>query len=278
MRELMHILSSVVIAYAVILVLVFLFQSRLVYFPQVARELVVTPRAAGLDYEDVQLRTDDNVMLHGWWVPARDARGAVLIFHGNAGNISHRIGYLTMFNRLGYSVLLIDYRGYGKSGGGPSEEGTYRDAGAAWLYLLETRKLQPQDVVIFGESLGGGVATWLAAKHPPRALVLASAFTSVPDLGAQVYPWLPVRLLARIKYDNLERIAKIAAPVLIAHSRDDEIVPFSHSEALFAAAREPKKLLIMSGGHNDGFLFTRAEWATALGTFLEGATARARGT
>ena len=253
MRGVLNILVAVVVVYAVILLLVFLFQARLVYFPEVERALVATPRAAGLDYDDVTLHTADDVALHGWWVPARNARGAVLIFHGNAGNISHRIDYLTMFNRLGYAVLIIDYRGYGKSGGTPSEEGTYRDAEAAWQFLTETREFKPQDIVILGESLGGGVATWLAVRHPPRALVLASIFTSVPDLGARVYPWLPVRLLARIDYNNLERMQQITAPVLIAHSRDDDIVPFAHGEALFAAAREPKQFLVMSGGHNDGF-------------------------
>jgi len=274
MRVAVNLLLSAAIAYAVILLLVFAFQPRLVYFPQVERELTATPRVAGLDYEDVSLRTTDGVTLHGWWVPARDARGTVLILHGNAGNISHRIGYLTMFNRLGYASLVIDYRGYGKSGGVPSEEGTYRDAEAAWQHLIEARKLKPQDIVLVGESLGGGVATWLALRQPPRALVLASCFTSVPDLGAQVYPWLPVRRLARIKYDNLSRIAKIAAPVLIAHSRDDDIVPFSQGQALFAMAREPKQFLEMHGGHNDGFIYTREEWIAAFGAFLERAERR----
>lgn len=269
MRTVINVVLAATIAYAMILLLVFVFQSRLVYFPQVEGNLSATPRVAGLDYEDVKLRTADGVTLHGWWVPARDARGTILLFHGNAGNISHRIGYLTMFSRLRYSVLLIDYRGYGKSSGFPTEEGTYRDAEAAWQHLLEVRKLEPRNVIVVGESLGAGVATWLAAKFPPRALVLSSAFTSVPDLGAQVYPWLPVRLLSRIKYDNLARIPTVVAPVFIAHSRDDEIVPFAHGEALFAAAREPRQFLVMSGGHNDGFLFAREEWAAALGTFLE---------
>ncbi len=270
----LNILVSAVVVYAVILLLVFMFQARLVYFPQYERELTVTPQAAGLDYKDVALHTADGVALHGWWVPARNARGAALIFHGNAGNISHRIDYLTMFNRLGYTVLIIDYRGYGKSSGTPSEEGTYRDAEAAWQFLTETREFKPQDVVIFGESLGGGVATWLAARHPPRALVLASVFTSVPDLGARIYPWLPVRLLARIDYNSLERMQQITVPVLIAHSRGDDIVPFTHGEALFAAAREPKQFLVMSGGHNDGFLFMRDEWVAAVGSFLERAAGK----
>jgi len=274
MRVIFNVLMAAAIAYAAILLLVFLFQPRLVYFPQVDRELTTTPRATGLDYEEVSLHTADGVKLHGWWVPARDARGAVVMMHGNAGNISHRIGYLTMFNRLGYSMLLFDYRGYGKSGGSPSEEGTYRDAEAAWQHLTEARKLNPRDIVVLGESLGGGVATWLAAKYPPRALVLASTFTSVPDLGAQIYPWLPVRLLARIEYDSLHRIGQIQAPVLIAHSRDDDVIPFAHGQALFAAAREPKQFLELAGGHNSGFLFMRDEWIAAVGAFLERSSAK----
>jgi fermentation-respiration switch protein FrsA (DUF1100 family) len=274
MRVIVNLLLMVAIAYAAVLLLVYLFQPRLVYFPQVEREFTATPRAAGLDYEDVALQTADGVQLHAWWVPARDARGTVLLMHGNAGNISHRLDYVTMFNRLGYAILLFDYRGYGKSGGSPGEEGTYRDAEAAWQHLTEARKLHAGDIVMLGESLGGGVATWLAAKYPPRALILASTFTSAPDLGAQVYPWLPVRLLSRIDYGNLSRIRGIDAPVLIAHSRGDDIIPFAHGEALFAAAREPKQLLVMSGGHNEGFLFARDEWIAEVGKFLERAGAK----
>ncbi len=269
MRLLLNLALSAAIAYAVIMLLVFLFQPRLVYFPQVEHELTATPRAAGLDYEDISLHTADGVKLHAWWVPVTKARGAVLLMHGNAGNISHRIGYATMFNRLGYSVLLFDYRGYGHSGGHPDEEGTYRDADAAWRHLTEVRKVPPRDIVMVGESLGGGVATWLAVKYPPRALVLASTFTSVPDLGAQIYPWLPVRLLARVEYGNLARIGQIKAPVLIAHSRDDEVIPYAHGEALFAAAAEPRLFLSLRGGHNEVFLFTRDESIIAVRGFLE---------
>ncbi len=269
MRVIINMLMAAAVAYGAVMLLVFLFQPRLIYFPQVEREHTTTPRAAGLDFEDVALHTADGIKLHGWWVPARDTRGTVLLMHGNAGNISHRLGYLTMFNRLGYSVLLFDYRGYGKSGGSPGEEGTYLDAEAAWQHLTEARNLKSQDIVIVGESLGGGVATWLAHKYPPRALVLASTFTSVPDMGAQVYPWLPVRLLARIVYDNIARIREIQVPVMIAHSRGDDIIPFAHGQALFAAAREPKQFLELAGGHNEGFLFARDEWIAAVGAFLD---------
>lgn len=269
MRHVLKLAVFGAVVYLAILLLMFVLQSRFVFLPQVARGGTPTPRDAGLDYEDVQLRTSDGETLHGWWVPSRAARGAVLILHGNAGHVAHRIGYLPTLHELGYASLLIDYRGYGRSSGSPSEQGTYRDASAAWQYLVAVRGLKPRDIVILGESLGGGVATWLALEHPPRALVLASSFTSVPDLAATVYPWLPVRWLTRIQYNSLDRIGRIDAPVLIAHSRDDDLVPYAHAERLFAAAHEPRQLLTMSGGHNDTFLFSRPEWAAAVGAFLQ---------
>jgi fermentation-respiration switch protein FrsA (DUF1100 family) len=272
-RMLWTIAIAAVLAYALVLALVFLFQSRLVYYPNVGREVAVTPAAHGLSFEAHEIRTEDGERLHAWWVPVREARGTALVLHGNAGNISHRVDYLRMFHRLGYSSLVVDYRGYGLSTGSPSEAGTYRDAEAAWRWLL-SRGLAPKDVVLLGESLGGAVAAWLAARVTPRALVLASCFTSVPDLGAQVYPFLPVRLLSRFSYDTLGALRRVEAPVLVAHSRDDEIVPYSHGLALFAAAREPKRFLELRGGHNEGFLFAREEWVEALRAFLEGARAR----
>lgn len=259
----------IAVLYGCVVGLAFLFQSHLVYYPQIGREVAVTPTAYGLAYEDVEIETEDGERIAGWWVPAEASRGTVLLFHGNAGNISHRVDYLRMFSALGYSTLIVDYRGYGRSTGTPSEEGTYRDAIAAWRHLAEARGVAPYDIVLFGESLGGAVASWLAARHTPRALVLASAFTSVPDLGAQVYWFLPVRLISRFRYDTLANLAGIRAPVLIAHSRQDDIVPFAHGERLYRAAGEPKAFLELAGGHNEGFIFMRAEWARALGAFLE---------
>jgi len=269
-----NILISVLVAYAALLVIVYLFQPRLVYSPQVGRDVTATPQAYGLRFEPVTITTEDEERLDGWWVPAENALGTVLLFHGNAGNISHRLDYLEMFHQLRYSTLIVDYRGYGRSTGSPSEEGTYRDARAAWDYLRHARAARPSDIVIVGESLGGAVAAWLAAREPARAVVLASTFTSVPDLGAQVYPFLPVRLLSRFDYDTLGAVRKIRAPLLVAHSRGDDIIPYSHGRALFAAAREPKEFLEMSGGHNDGFIFMRREWVAQLAAFLERAAAR----
>jgi len=259
----------IAVIYGCVVGLVFLFQSHLVYYPHIGREVSATPQAHGLAYEEVGIATEDGERVIGWWVPAPEARGTVLIFHGNAGNISHRLDYLAMFRRLGYASFIIDYRGYGRSSGTPSEAGTYRDAAAAWRHVTERRGVAPHDIVLFGESLGGAVASWLAARHTPRALVLHSTFTSVPDLGAQVYWFLPVRLISRFRYDNLAHLKEVKAPVLVIHSREDDIVPYTHGERLYKEARGPKEFLVLRGGHNDAFVFMREQWVRALGEFLE---------
>jgi len=268
-RMLWNILGALATAYAVLLIGVFLFQSRLVYFPDTGRESSATPRDAGLEYEEVWLDTDDGENLHAWFVPEPQPRGTVLLFHGNAGNISHRMEYLLMLNRLGYSSFIFDYRGYGKSSGKPSEQGTYRDAEAAWRYLTVTQKIEPRRIVLLGESLGGAVAAQLASRQQPGALVLASVFTSLPDIGSEIYPFLPVRLLSRFDYNTRSYLKNVDTPVFIAHSRDDDIVPYRHGQALFEAAREPKTFLEMRGGHNDSFLFSQEAWVRQLGAFLD---------
>jgi fermentation-respiration switch protein FrsA (DUF1100 family) len=191
------------------------------------------------------------------------------MFHGNAGNISHRIEYLTMLSRLGYASFIVDYRGYGKSSGTPSEQGTYIDADTAWHYVATTRGVPSNRIALLGESLGGGVAAWLACQRRPGALVLASTFTSALDLGAEAYPFLPVRLLSRYRYDSRACLARLQVPVLIAHSPQDEIIPYRHGRALFDAAHAPKAFLEMRGGHNEGFLFSDPAWVRALGAFLD---------
>ena len=261
-------LGFVVIAYAGLILAVYLLQPGLVYYPEIGREFSATPSQFDLDYEDVKLVTTDGITLHGWFVPALQPRGTVLLLHGNAGNISHRLDSLLMFQRLGYSTLIIDYRGYGNSTGKPSEQGTYRDAEAAWDYLTQTRKIPSDTIVLFGESLGGAVAAWLATRHEPAALVIASGFTSVPDLATKFYPYLPVRWLSRYSYNTREYLRSVAAPVFIAHSPDDEIIPFQHGRELYAAAKSPKQFLELSGGHNEGFIFVRESWVQALGEFL----------
>jgi fermentation-respiration switch protein FrsA (DUF1100 family) len=262
-------IAVVLCAYVVLVAVVWLIQDRLIYLPQMGREIATTPAARGVPYDDFTISTDDGEKLNVWWVPAASPRGAVLLFHGNAGNISHRVDYALMFRSLGYSTLLVDYRGYGRSSGKPSEEGTYRDADAAWRWLTQTRGIPEKNIVLFGESLGGGVASWLAARHGARALVLASTFTSAVDLGAEIYGFLPVRLVSRFRYPTLDRLREVRSPVLVLHSLDDDIIPYAHGRRLYEAAREPKAFVELSGGHNSGFVFTRPEWVKAVGDFLE---------
>ena len=267
-RMLGELLIPLGIAYGAVLVLVFLFQSHLVFFPGTGREVVVTPQSYGLGFEAVGIRTADGETLQAWWVPAEDARGVVLFFHGNAGNISHRLESILQFHHLGLNVFIFDYRGYGESEGAPTEAGTYRDAEAAWRYLVEARGLAPERIIYFGRSLGAAIAGWLATQHPPRALIVESAFTSVPDFGAEIYPWLPVRLLARLRYPTREYLQSVKVPVLVIHSRDDEIVPFRHGESVHDAAKAPKEFLEIRGGHNDGFLVSGAQYTRHLDALL----------
>ena len=173
------------------------------------------------------------------------------------------------FRRAGFDAFLIDYRGYGQSEGTPSEEGTYHDAAGAWRYLTEQRGIAPDRIVIAGRSLGGAVAAWLAERHSPRALVLESTFTSVPDLASELYPWLPVRWLARFQYNTAARLPSVQSPVLILHSRADEIIPFGHGQRLWQAANEPKVLVEIQGAHNEGYTLSEREYAAALRRFLD---------
>lgn len=250
MKRVLGALVTVAVIYGLILLFVYALQDRLIYFP--TRALDATPRALGLDYEDVRISAEDRIRLHGWFVLAPSARATLLHFHGNGGNISHRLEHIALFRDLGLNVFLIDYRGYGQSEGRTTEAGTYLDARAAWRYLTETRGLAPSTIVLHGESLGAAVASWLAAESAPAALIVESSFTSAVNLGAEVYRWLPVRWLARYRYPTVEHLGRVRVPVLIVHSRDDEIIPFHHAEALFAAARPPKQFLEIAGGHNDG--------------------------
>lgn len=258
------------LGYLGFLLLVYLGQPSMIYYPNIpGKDLQATPGEAGLDFEEVQLQTRDGVELHGWYLPATDPEAVLLFLHGNAGNISHRLDSLRIFNALGLSVLIFDYRGYGRSEGRPSEEGTYRDAEAAWSYLVEERGWRAEQIVVFGRSLGAAIAAQLSGKNSPRGLILESAFTSVPDFAAEIYPYLPVRLLSRYHYDTLKHLRRVSCPVLVIHSPDDEIIPFRHGRAVFRAADEPKTFLQISGGHNEGFLQSEPRYVEGLAQFLD---------
>ena len=257
------------VGYGVLVVTTYFMQGRMLYLSGMpGRTLVMTPADAGWNYEDVYLETSDGVTIHGWYVPGPSSR-VLLFFHGNAGNISHRLDSIRQFLELGLSVFIIDYRGYGQSGGSTTEHGIYRDAEAAWRYLVETRGVREEDVVIFGRSLGASVAARLAQRERPAALIVESAFTSVPDIAGELYPWLPVRWLSRLRHATRDFIKRAQCPVLVVHSRDDEIIPYHHGQAIFEAAPEPRALLTLSGTHNDAFLRDERVYIEGLRAFLE---------
>ncbi len=270
LNSIWSLLVLAIVIYLALALFLFLFQSRLIYYPNFpSRAVTITPDRVGLAYESLEIVTEDGVRLHGWFIPAdRQARGVLLFFHGNAGNISHRLDSLEIFFALGLDVLVFDYRGYGRSEGKVSEQGTYLDADAAWRYLTERRRVPADRVVLFGRSLGAAVAAHLATKHTPRALIMESSFTSAPDLASQYYRIFPVRWLARFQYGAKAYLSSVRCPVLIVHSRDDEIIPFQHGQALFAAANEPKAFLELRGGHNEGFLVSGQTYIDGLDQFL----------
>ncbi len=235
--------------------LLFLSQDRLVFVP--GREVTATPATVGLAFEDLRLPVGGaGESIHAWFVPGPDdaERGTVLVCHGNAGTLSDRLDTIQDFHRMGFHVLIFDYRGYGQSPGRPSEKKTYADAEAAWNYLVNVRKTAPERICLFGRSLGGAVAARLALGRDPGALVLESTFTSVPDMARRLYPLYPARLLARIRYDTLSIVGRLTCPIIVIHSRADEIIPYEMGERLFAAASGPKRFIEIEGGHNEGFI------------------------
>ncbi len=258
------------VVYLALGLFLFLSQSRLLYYPDVpSRTIVATPDRVGLAYESVEILTEDDVRLDAWYLSTKgEARGVLLFFHGNAGNISHRLDSLKIFTDLGLDVLIFDYRGYGRSEGEISEQGTYLDAEAAWRHLTDDRHIPEKNIVLFGRSLGAAIAAHLAARHKPGALIMESAFTSVPDLAARYYRIFPVHWLARYRYNAEDYLRSVRCPVLIVHSLDDEIIPSQHGRDLFAAANEPKELLEIRGSHNEGFLVSGRTYVDGLDAFM----------
>ncbi len=227
------------------------FEYGQVYHP--TREWADPGPGANGTFQDIYFNSSDGVRLNAWFFPAhsdslRNHR-ALLLCHGNGGNVSHRVDLCRALLRTGVNVLVFDYRGYGRSDGSPGEEGTYRDAQAAHQWLRQ-RGFEARNIIAFGESLGGGVASELVLREPAGGLVLQSAFTSIADAGADLFPWLPVRWLNTIKYDTLKKLPRISVPVMIMHSRDDGLIRFRHAERNFAAANEPKMFWETNGDHD----------------------------
>lgn len=262
--------TAAILVYAALLAVLWVMQGRLIHLPHVpGRNLDATPADIGLAFEEVTIATEDGERLHGWFLPDAAARGTVLFLHGNAGNISHRLDTLALLRELGVQVLIIDYRGYGRSTGTPGENGLYADARAAWRYLTDTRGIAPDRIVALGRSLGSAVAARLAAERQLAGLILEAAFTSMADLAASQYPMFPVRPLLRHRYDTEAALQEVTRPVLFVHGRDDRLVPPEHGRRLHGQARDPAGWVTLDGGHDDAFMVSQKRYRRALGRFLD---------
>jgi fermentation-respiration switch protein FrsA (DUF1100 family) len=251
--------GAVAVGVVVLVALVWVVQRRLMYFP-LPQEL--GPVATALPgAEEVSFRTEDGLRLGGWFLPGAGGKGSrttVLVFNGNAGDRSLRAPLAAALSQAGLSVLLFDYRGYGRNPGTPSEGGLLLDARAARAYLAGRSDVDPNLLLYFGESLGAAVAVALAAEQPPAALILRSPFTSLAELGRLHYPFLPiVSVLLRDRFDSIERIPRVRCPVLVIAGKQDRVVPPAYSRRLYEAASGPKRFdLIPGADHNDQELLT----------------------
>ncbi len=249
----------------------------MVYFPE--RSITATPAEVGLEFSDVYLTTSDGLRIHGWHVPG-ESKTTLLWLHGNAGNISNRVENIAVLSRLtGLSVMIIDYRGYGLSEGSPSEGGLYSDAEAAFEYLTSEAGLDPAtDIVLFGRSLGVGVAAEMATRHPVRCVILESGFTSVIAMARATQPnWLVQVLTPMIdaRYDTLSKMGLIDSPVMVVHGEQDDIVPFTMAHELYEAASEPKRFYAVRGAmHNDVYERGGTAYFQALNDFIADPTSR----
>lgn len=270
MRTFLSVLTIAVSIYLVLVLMLYLFQDRMVFLSKLpGRALTASPNDIGLNYEDISLATSDDEGLHGWYIPAANSRGVLLFFHGNAGNISHRLDSIKIFHELGLDILIIDYRGYGQSTGKTTEQGTYLDAQAAWDYLVNNRRIPADRIIVFGRSLGGAIGAWLGTQHTPAAVIIESSFSSGVDMAHRLYPFLPASLITRLQYPVADYASRLKCPVLVIHSRHDEIIPFSMGQAIYTAVEQKKKFLELRGDHNNGFVISQREYIAGLKDFTK---------
>jgi len=241
---------NLLVLYVVIVIVMLFLERSLVYQSQTAAEQWEEPPDPAI--EEVTFPSGDD-QIHAWYLPRAGSNEVLLICHGSGGNLSYRGKSLLRFREaLGCSVMIFDYPGYGKSTGKPSEEGCYASAEAALKFLAEVKKVPVERVIIYGESLGGGIATEIAQRHLMRALVLLKTFTALPDVGQRQYRWLPVKWIMRNRFDSITKIGSVKSPVFVSGAIQDELVPFEMSKQLYDAAPSPKEFFAISeGGHNE---------------------------
>jgi fermentation-respiration switch protein FrsA (DUF1100 family) len=265
-------IAAVLVTYLGLLVLLRLSEPRLIYFPGSGRSLIPPPAWLGLPVERVEIATEDSVKLMSWVVPAAgDTTGLwLLICHGNAGNLSEfdRPLHYAGLRRLGLNLLAFDYRGYGESGGVPSEQGLYRDADAAYRYLREQRGVASDRIIVFGHSLGSAVAMDLVSRAPAAGLIVEGALTSVIERGQELYPYVPIRWIAGSRFGSIDKVAGVRVPKLFLHAAADDVIPLAHGRRLFDAAPPPKTFIELQGGHGDAFDVDSALYFGSIAAFV----------
>jgi hypothetical protein len=266
----MNIVLAVVVFFVVFIIGLRLMEDSMIYFPSKYPAGFWQPSAYGVAVEDCYFTAEDGVRLHGWFAPREGARHTLLWCHGNAGNISDRLGQLKpLLEQVDAHVLMLDYRGYGRSEGAPDEEGLYKDARAAYDYLLTRREVDPRKIVPFGQSLGGAVAVDVAVQRPCAGLILESTFTSGKDMAKKAFPGLPVFYFIRTRFDSDAKIANLHIPILFMHGTVDGTVPFALGKKLYEAANQPKEFYEVPGAdHNDPFVVGGAAYFAKINGFI----------
>ncbi|HEX2896984.1 MAG TPA: alpha/beta hydrolase [candidate division Zixibacteria bacterium] len=269
-RMLWVLILAVVIFYSIVCVYIYISQDKMIYYP--TDDVALTPEQVNLEYEEIFVKAGQLDSVCAWFFP-KDinylTNKVILFADGNAGNMSYRLESIIFMNKLGANVLMFDYRGYWKSSGKPSETATYEDARACYDWLIQVKGFKPENIVIFGRSLGGAVAIDLATKVKCGGLIVESSFTSAPEMAAHVFPFFPVRSLSKYKYDSIKKIKNVNCPVLVTHSPDDEIIPFKMGQILFDEAKEPKTFVQISGGHNDRDYLQDSTYRSAVSALLK---------
>jgi hypothetical protein len=252
-----------------VVLLVRVFENRLIYYPPPYPDGFADPASYGLRVEEVWISTDDGLRLNAWFLPAPASRKVLLLFHGNAENIGYGLGRLRSLAQLGANVLAVDYRGYGKSEGSPDERGVYRDAEAAYRYLADIRRFAPRNIVVCGQSLGGAVAIDLASRHECGGLIVESSFTSGREMARRVFRIPGFEYIPQSRFDSVAKIQNVRCPVLIVHGTRDEVIPFAMGQRLYEAAPEPKTFLPVEGAsHDNVFLVGGEKYLETLRTLL----------
>lgn len=262
-------IRSVLVVIVVMLLLIFYvryLEFTSLYYP--TRAVDETPQKIGLDYRDIIFETSDHKKINGWFISGVKHSPVIYFLHGNGGNIADRLVKITFFHELGYSVFIIDYRGYGRSSGRPGEKGLYLDVLSGYEYLLSEMKVPASSIIVYGESLGGALAINLAQQKAVKALIIESSFTSVADMSRIIYPYLPAFLISS-KFDSFSKVSRITVPKLFIHSTEDEIVPYALGKKLFEQASFPKEFFRAKGGHNDCFFTQPEEIRRVVAEFLK---------